>query len=241
MSCDEIRTMEKEDRFAPMKLVHALGAAIAVITMFGVAPSDASATTILLTVPSSLVDQPPTPGPFHVDFLFGDELDGIVLSGQSLSLDLIFADGILARILGDADELAFSPSLGIQTDAGTFPGFAGAGSTGFLLAPDGSPLHDPLPPGLVGQTASSSGQFSVGLFPQIRNFDMSGIHFDVTLPSTGHKVTGGRLRLTNNSRDLRADFGTVAQLPDTAPHFWLISLVLFSMLFAAARQKAARR
>jgi hypothetical protein len=55
---------------------------------------------------------------------------------------------------------------------------------------------------------------AVGLFPQIRNFDMSGVHYDLSLPSTGFVVTGGMIRLASNSPTSRIRLGTAAQLPE---------------------------
>src|SRR5262245_41912708 len=61
--------------------------------------------------------------------LFSSAMNGTVLQGQPFSLDLIFANGILARVF---ESHLLSVVLIVQTDAGTPPGFAGS-SSGFLL------------------------------------------------------------------------------------------------------------
>jgi hypothetical protein len=67
--------------------------------------------------------------------LFSAGLNGTVLTGQSLPLDLMFSHQVLARLFLN-DPGAFGVELIVYTNAGTFPGFAGP-TTGFLLDPNG--------------------------------------------------------------------------------------------------------
>jgi hypothetical protein len=68
--------------------------------------------------------------------LFSSGLDGIVLSGQILSLDLVLSDNVLARLTNNTN---LGIDLAVFTDAPSFPGFSGPGD-GFLLDPNGSQL-----------------------------------------------------------------------------------------------------
>src|SRR5512132_3313934 len=62
--------------------------------------------------------------------LFSPGLDGVGLQGQTLSLDLVLADAVLARLLlGSPTE--FGVLFFVHTTAATFPGFAGP-TTGSL-------------------------------------------------------------------------------------------------------------
>jgi hypothetical protein len=143
--------------------------------------------------------------------LFSTNLNGVTLSKQSLSLDLLLADDVLARILfGDVNV-----ALTIQTNTAGSPGFAG-GTTGFLLGPDGLALHSPL---VGGGAAASDGTFSIGLVDLTSVLsgliDVAGVHFDTTFPHNGSQITGARLRFSVNP-DVSLKFGTAAQLPEPA-------------------------
>ena len=69
-------------------------------------------------------------------------LDGTVLAGQSLSLDLVLTDEVLARI-SVPDPSAFGTLLIVFTDAPTYPGFAGS-TTGYLLDPRSVSEYSPV-------------------------------------------------------------------------------------------------
>ena len=195
-----------------------------------------SASPITLEVNPSIVNQPPTVGFFEFDFFFGDQLNGIRLNGQSVSVDFVFANDILARVLNAEGALSFDALLDLSTNAGTFPGFFGSDSTGFLLDPGGMPMHAPLDSEWVGRAASSDGSLIVGLFPQVHNFDMSGVHYDLTLPSTGYVVTGGHIRLASNRTWESIQFGTAAQLPEPST----LTLFAASLAWAGAALKMSR-
>jgi hypothetical protein len=187
-------------------------ASVSVVLLLIGTAADTSAGPISLAVDPKLAGGPTVQGFFEIDFFFGDQLDGIILSGQSLSLDFVFADDILARVLrlgeGGVD---FGILLALETNAGTSAGLPGDDSTGFLIAPDGTPLHAPLDREWVGLLDVPV----VGLFPQLLgSFEMAGVHYDLTLPSTGFGVTGGRIRLTSHNPWGTIQFGTVAQLPE---------------------------
>src|SRR5437879_12915589 len=79
----------------------------------------------------------PIQGPVDFD-LFSSGLNGTVLAGQSLSLDLVLDNDVLARLFL-IDPGTFGIGLDIHTSAGGFPGFAGA-TTGCLRDPNGNPL-----------------------------------------------------------------------------------------------------
>jgi PEP-CTERM motif len=208
------------------------------LLLLGPGAPPAPASPILLPVSPALVTGPPIQGFYELDFFFGDELDGTTLSGQAISLDFVFADDILARVLTFGG-LSFDALVSLQTDADTFPGFPGDDSTGFLLAPGGTPVHSPLPPEWVGGVAGSNGSLGVGLFPQVVGYsDISGVHYDISLPATGHSITGGRIRLVNHNDWGNIQFGTAAQLPEPS------TLLLFSIgaaCAACARMKTRRR
>src|SRR5271165_4795735 len=69
-------------------------------------------TDIVYTGPTSIV-------------LHSSGLDGTVLAGQSLSLNLELGDDVLARLGGLSSNGLFGVLLIVPTNAGIFPGFAG--------------------------------------------------------------------------------------------------------------------
>jgi PEP-CTERM motif-containing protein len=148
--------------------------------------------------------------------LFSSGLNGTLLTGQSLSLDLMFSNQVLARLFLN-DPGAFGVELIVYTNAGTFPGFAGT-TTGFLLDPNGNQFG-----GIqtAGRADCSCGSFAVGLVSftsanlQGANVvDISGVNFNTTLPSTGYVVTDAQLRFSLNSAYDSVEFGTAQQLPE---------------------------
>jgi hypothetical protein len=153
--------------------------------------------------------------------LFSPDLNGTLMQGQALSLDLVLADDVLARFLL-LHQLGIV--LSIYTNAGTFPGDAGP-TDGFVLDANGNQFGDTQ---VAGRGQSSDGSFSIGLsllgpddFGGASAADISGVHFDTTFPSTGFVVTNLRLRFA--LLDDRVVFGTAAQLPE---HSTLLLLLL---------------
>ena len=165
-----------------------------------------AATTVTFPVGAGQVGTPLTG---DID-LFSSGLNGETLTKQSLSLDLVFSQDLLARMtFGD-----ISVGLTIHTNTAGSPGFAGT-TTGFLLAADGSALHAPL---TAGGASGSDGSFSIGLVDLSSLLsgvvDIRGVHFDTILPDNGSAITGARLRFSVNPGIAQVTFGTAAQLPE---------------------------
>ena len=178
---------------------------------------------VLLSVPSAAattISFTPAPASIGVPFsntdvdLFSTGLNGTMLSGQPMSLDLVLTNDLLARI-----QLTSPADLGITltifTNAGTEPGFSGP-TTGFLLNPGGNPWSAPQD---AGRTQASNGTFSMGLtgfssgqFGGAGTIDLSGVHFETSFANTGFLITNSRLRFSLASNQLL--FGTPQQLPE---------------------------
>jgi len=166
--------------------------------------------------------------------LFSSSLDGTVLSGQSLSLDVLLSDSVLAHIQA-VDPNSFGVNLEIFTNAPAGPGFAGP-TTGFLLDSNGNQFGSTL---TAGRSDGSDGSFSMGLvlftsadLEDEINFEISGAEFATELPSTGYAITGAELIFTlgNHNRMAFVDPGRNVPEPSTA----MLTLVgLFAVLLAA--------
>lgn len=183
---------------------------------------------------------PPDTGIVHrgwgsVD-LFSSGLDGTTLSGQSLSLDLVFSNGVLARS-SFPDPGAFDIDLEVYTNAGIYPGFAGP-TTGFLLDPNGNEIGGAM---TAGRGDGSNGTFDVGLsaftlgdLGGANGADISGVHFDTSFPSTGYTVTNAELIFSLYSQYDSVKFGTAGQLPEPSSGL-LTLLVVLGFALAAFR------
>jgi len=193
-------------------------AALGVLLMFMLFPTLAAATTVSFTPPSVGV-------PFQNTTvnLFSTGLNGMTLSGQPLSLDLVFTNDLLARI-----QLLSPGTLGVNltvfTNAAIDPGFAGA-TTGYLLNKQGGQLGTPQ---TAGRASDSDGSFIMGLVSfSLANLgganvvDISGVHFDTSFPNTGFTVTNAELSFTLNTNQLV--FGTAQQLPESSTLALLIA------------------
>ncbi|MGB6199525.1 MAG: PEP-CTERM sorting domain-containing protein [Candidatus Acidiferrales bacterium] len=194
--------------------------------------------TVQFAVPPADVGAPFNGG--SVD-LFSSGLNGTVLTGQSLSLDLVLSDDVLARVYAN-DPDALGVELAIYTTATTAPGFAGP-TTGFLLDPSGNQFGDTL---TAGRDDGSDGSFGMGLnlfTPQDLEsenvFDLSGAEFDTSLPSTGYTVTDAELIFSLNSNSNAVQFGTAQQLPEPST-FGLTFLGLLAIALAARRKGSKR-
>ncbi len=148
--------------------------------------------------------------------LFASGLNGTALTGQSLSLDLVFSNDVLARLFL-SDPTAFGIELIVNTNAGTFPGFAGP-TTGFLLDPSGNQFGNSQ---VAGRADGSDGSFSMGLVSftsanlnGANVIDISGVQFDTTFPDDGAVITNADLRFSFNSNFDSVEFGTAQQLPE---------------------------
>jgi hypothetical protein len=181
------------------------------------AATPALATPILLPVNPAFIGQPTSANVFFPT----TALNGTTLAGQPFSLDLLFADDILARLR--IDQVVFA-GLVVQTTAEAFPGFAGPGPTGFLLLPDGTPLTDPIG---AGRAASSDGRFIVGFDQSLfhgnetSHIDIAGAHLQLQFPDTGYSVTGAQF-LLQVADPAKIHFGTAAQLNVPEPATWLL-------------------
>lgn len=168
-------------------------------------------------------------GPIQI---FSSGLNGTVLAGQSLSLNLIISNDVLARIYA-VDTTGLGVGFSVDTNAGTFPGFLGP-TTGFLLAPNGAQFGDTQG---AGRSDSDSGTTSAGLVSfTLANlegqsvFDISGAHFNTSLPSTGFVVTGVSLDFSLNSWLNGLEFGTAQQLPEPSTlAMTLVGVILISL------------
>jgi hypothetical protein len=224
-------TPEQVDRYQRMKTVFLQAllsrvkttvSSIALLTVAGllvlaVMGAPASADTITLPVDPAIVNQPPSSGRFDFPFM---DLNGVVLNGQGISDDFVFADTILARarVLTPAD---FSVTLILQAN-GSVHGLPGSQPTGFLLAPDGTSLTAQI---FAGQALTDDGRYAVGLsflhgvLPS-ETFDLEGVHLTLFLPGLGGPVvTGAEIAFIANAPST-LQFGTEAQLPE--PGTWLL-------------------
>ena len=175
--------------------------------------------------------------------LISSGLNGTVLTGQSLSLDLVLSNDVLARLFL-SDPTTFGIGLTINTNAGTFPGFAGP-TTGFLLGPSGNQLDSSQ---VAGRADSSDGSFSMGLVSFTRAnlngaevIDISGLQLDTTLPNDGAVITNADLRFSFNgiSGVDGVEFGTAQQLPE--PSTLGLTLVGTLVLALAAGRKSLKQ
>jgi hypothetical protein len=187
------------------------------------------ADTLQFTVP--LADIGPTFQSGNIT-LFSSELDGTVLAGQSLSLDLVLANTDLARLFLSNPGL-FGIAMTIQTNAGTFPGFVGT-TVGYLLDPNGNAMGQPQ---FAGRADISDGSTSFGLVSFTSAnldgndvVDISGVHFDTTLPNSGFVITNAELVFTLDAPTdgNRFEFGTAQQLPEPGT-LLLLALGIFAV------------
>jgi hypothetical protein len=160
-------------------------------------------------------------------------LNGTVLSGQSLSLQLALSNDVLARLFV-SDPTAFGVELIIETNAPSDPGFAGT-TTGSLLDASGNQLGATQ---VAGRAEATDGSFTIGLesftstdFGATGVVDISGAEFDTSLPDTGFDITGATLRFSLNSAADGIEFGTAQQLPEGASS---LTLTLEALLGLAA-------
>jgi hypothetical protein len=192
----------------------------------------ASAETVSFTVDPSM--RGITFSGRDVDF-FSQDLNGIVLNGQSLSLNVMLDDEVLARMLLH-DRIGVS--LLLFTTATTFPGTAGP-STGYLLDENGSQIG-----GFqnVGSTQSSGGAFGLPMSlittqtMGTHAVDISGAHYNTIFPSSGYTVTNARLRFTVAGAS-QLTFGTAQQLPEPSS---LVLLLTGCGAFLLNRRRTSR-
>jgi hypothetical protein len=160
-------------------------------------------------------------------------LNGTVLSGQSLSLDLVLSNNVLAKLFVP-DPSALGVELIVDTNAGTYPGFAGT-TTGYLLNSGGGQMGSSQ---VAGRDDASDGSFAMGLvsftagdFGGVEMADISGAEFDTTLPGSGFVITGAQLQFNLNSSENSLEFGTAQALPEQSS---TVLLILVDVLALAA-------
>jgi hypothetical protein len=164
-----------------------------------------------------------------VDVPFSD-LNGVSLSGQTLSLNFIFSPSQFVRVFSVTSDLEVS--LKLQTNSSGLVGFVSG--TGFLSDQQGNPLQ---PPEKLGSASSSDGRMFAGLFPldpgtgvPNRPFDFFDVHFDLTLPNNpSFQITGSEFELLDSGPNgpFGVGPGIPADLvPDAGSTLFLLALGL---------------
>src|SRR5688572_14973831 len=151
-------------------------------------PLNAFATTILDPGPQG---QSPS-GFFLIPF---NDLNGTPLSGQSLSLDFIFAD---SKYIFSQQAQASGPWLQLVTDHQFPAGNNGIVGTASALDAQGVALYTvPFGPAGTGPTDTLRGIF----FPNVTGpIGYHGAHYEVTLPViAGARIIGGNLNIVGSS------------------------------------------
>ena len=126
-----------------------------------------------------------------------------------MSLDFVFADGLVARAMGSPENSGASLEI---FATGASPDYAGAATTGYFLNGSVSPQS-------VGRSISNRGSFAVYL-DALDDQAFQGLHFDLTLPATGNEVTGAMLELYGGRPPIFASewwgiqMGAPAQVPE---------------------------
>ena len=138
------------------------------------------------------------------------DLNGTVLVGQSLSLDLLLGDGVIARLNGATYD-ASGILLTLATTAPGYPGFTSA-SSGFLLGRDVEQV------GGYQQKVefmSDRGEVTAGISAHTSHYvtDIRGIHLNTTLPATGFVVTNALLDFSAFT-PVRIEFGHFGPVPE---------------------------
>jgi hypothetical protein len=209
---------------------------ISLVGILIVSPAIGWCDTVQFTVNAANIGTP-IQGPGAVDF-FSSGLNGTVLAGQNLSLDLLLSNDVLARLFL-SDPGTFGIGLTIHTNAGTFPGFTGP-TTGYLVDPKGNQFGGSQ---IAGRADGSDGTLDVGLVSFTASnlggaqvFDISGVHFDTSFPNNGFVITDAQLRFSFNSAEDSVEFGTAKQLPEPSA----IGLILAGALLIAPIARRSR-
>src|SRR5258705_9250002 len=129
---------------------------IALLAILIASPAINWCDTVQFTVAAANIGTP-IQGPVDFD-LFSSGLNGTVVAGQSLSLDLVLDNDVLARLFL-VDPGTFAIGLNLHTNAGIFPGFAGP-TTGYLLDASGNQFGGTQ---IAGRGAGDDGTFGMGL------------------------------------------------------------------------------
>jgi PEP-CTERM motif-containing protein len=175
-------------------------------------------------------------------------LNGLTFSGQTLSLDFVFADALVGRAIGTVPERStagatleiFTTGTFNPTDPNSGPGFPGIGSTGYFFTRD-------IFQEVVGRGMSPS-RGSLLASIDVRNDQaFNGLHYDLILPATGYEVTGTTLSFFANGAPITAgewwgiQFGTPEQVPEPATLVLLTTALLGVGAGAWRRRRYGRR
>jgi hypothetical protein len=208
-----------------------------------IAASLLAATTHAITIPIDPGPQGRVRGDETISFA---ALDGLALSGQTISLDYTFTGDKFLRMLPETSK-SFIFLVILDTNA-----------TGFLPWPTGSGfLTDANGNDIGGDFAgggSSSGQpgeqldAGFALFPLLLNggsdvlpvtdhFDFSGAHFDLTFPDVqGSQILDARLLLLTNANHPWNDVWVIGpHMPDSGATLSLFALGVLATLALRSR------
>ncbi len=183
------------------------------------------ATTVVFNVPPSQTAVPLTN--IELD-LFSSGLNGTIFSGQALSLDLTFGDGVVGR-MNLVDPMFFDVLLIVSTTGGSSPNFASG--SGYLLDESGAAVGNPQVAGIVPSLAVGLVSFTPAT---LHLGGYSGVHIDALTLNSGATITNAKLRF--ELFDNRIEFGTPAQLPEPSS-LALLPLGLIGIVVAGKRRK----
>lgn len=183
-------------------------------------------------------------GPTRVTSFFCtlfNELTGVPLNGQSLSLNFVFTDNFV-RLLppGGFPHTGedFDIAIVFDTNANGLPGFASG--SGFIFDQAGNPLQ---PAERLGSAASSEGAIVLGLFP-LRDgarpdADFFGFHVNITLPDNpGFEITDEHLQLLGGHiHGFSSNEGQFGIGPHIADNGSTLALFAFALLALSGTSK----
>jgi len=165
----------------------------------------------LATADAALIDV--GPNGFTFDRTVGyAKLNGVILSGQSLSIDLVFSQPIFIQ----QGVTRFDVALSLQTDT-PFPGFIVG--TGFV---NGSAVPTGHGQGSRGTTFIGAFPFDFGS-PFTKPFRLDEIRFHVTLPDSGAVIESGEIDFISLHRGKPFYIGSV---PESGSTFLFLMLGL---------------
>ena len=148
-----------------------------------------------------------------------DALQGTLLNGQSVSLDVSFSNSEFVRIFS-VTSWTFDASIKLQTNVTGFLGFLHG--TGYLVDINGNAIPGY---GITGSASGSDGSLFLGLFPLLKDengtpntdllrpFDFYGVHYDLIFPDVNDPsihVTSGQFTLFSDPNGV---FGIGPGLP----------------------------
>ena len=177
-------------------------------------------------------------GPTRVTSFFGtlfNELNGVPLNGQSLSLNFVFTDNFVRLLPSGFPHTGkdFDIALVLDTNVKGLPGFASG--RGFIFDQAGNPLQ---PAERLGSAASSGGAIVLGLFP-LRDgtppdANFSGFHVNITLPDNrGFEITNEHLQLLGGHihgfPSNKAQFGIGPHIADNGSTLALFAFALLAL------------